>query len=306
MGTALEAAQDLTVAIGDLESTVDTLRAENDSLIAQIAELTGKLLPEVTRTIVGSSAQPGSVTAFLDLEAKVGKLGAWRIFIPGTAPSDTDVHRIKTCIEGKRIPYVSVTGGTDTVKAAAAAKEFVRRVKPLGGTGWITFGHEPTQKYPDRQGYINAKNAFYQVIKDELTNWRRIDIFMLWDIEADGDRHPDKWRADLGLLNAIGVDAYDQGKRTPQAMLAKAIALAEKYQLPLHVTETSTVDKPDDPSYKPAWIAAMESYCRDHPRIACWLWFNSKVGPNAPEYGWFVTTSDASTSAFKDAVTRQW
>jgi hypothetical protein len=318
MGAALTTAQNLVLAIDSLEKelatmqadksareiTITTLEAEVVGLRAELESITGK--PPASITIVGSSAQPGSVTAFYELEDKVGKLGAWRLFIPGNVPSDTDVHRIKTCLDGGRHPFVSVTATTDPAKAVTFAQEFVRRVKPLGRMGTITFGHEPTQKFTDPAGYVKAKNAYYRVIREQLPNWRCIDIFMLWDIESGGDRHPDRWIADKSLLSGLGVDAYDQGKRTPAQMLSKALELADAYGLPLFLTETSTVEKPEDPNYKPNWIRALAEFCRNDPRIPTWIWFHSKVGPNAPDYGWFVTTSDAATKAFADAVSGQW
>ena len=188
------------------------------------------------------------------------------------------------------------------VAAVSAAKEFVRLIGPLGGEGTVTFGHEPTQKFADPGAYVKAKNAYYRVIREALPNWLPIDIFMLYDITAGGLRHPDHWIADLALLEGLGVDAYDQGKKTPQQLLAPALELAAKYDKPLFVTETSTVEKPDDPAYKPNWIRAMTTYCAGEDRIPTWIWFHSSIGPNAPDYGWYVNTSPEATEAFKAAV----
>lgn len=321
MGTAYDAAVDLTVVVEALEKAIDagqalvferdgtivSMRVEVEAKAAEIARLNAQLMEllEVS-TLVGSSAQPGNLAAFGALEDLVGKLGAWRLFIPGKEPGAVDAERIRTCLAGKRVPFVSVTGGTDVATATAAAKEFVRLISPLGGAGWITFGHEPTQKFTDPAAYVKAKNAYYRVIRTELPAWSTIDIFMLYDIEQGGARHPDHWIADLALLDAIGVDAYDQGKKTPQQMLAPALALVDKYKRPLWVTETSTVEDPKRPTYKADWIRAMAALAKGDDRIGGWIWFSSGLGPNAPTYGWFVTTSPASTAAFKEAVADQW
>ena len=330
MGAAYQAAVDLAIVVEALEKAVDagaaqvldrdgtivSMRVEMDAKTAEIVKLTEQLMQLVdVTTVVGSSAQPGNLAAFGVLEDLVGKLGAWRMFISGPRPGTVDVERVRTCLAGKRVPFVSVSGTTDVAAATASATEFVRVMKPLGGAGWITFGHEPTQKYTDAAAYVKAKNAYYTVIRDELPAWSTIDIFMLFDIVAgtasatsgvyDPARHPDRWIADLALLDAIGVDAYDQGKKTPQEMLAPALALVDKYKRPLWVTETSTVEDPARPAYKPDWIRALAAFAKSDDRIAGWIWFHSGVGPNAPAYGWFVTTTPASTAAFKAAVADQ-
>lgn len=330
MGTAYKAALDLAVVVEALEKAVESGEAKVTDRDGQIVSMTEELTVKVSEiadlkaqlmallegsTIVGSSAQPGSLAAFNSLEGLVGKLGAWRIFIQGAKPGSTDVERVRVCLAGGRVPFVSVAGGIGVVAAQASAREFVRVMKPLGGAGWITFGHEPTQKFTDPAAYVRAKNAYYTIIRAELPAWSTIDIVMLRDIVAgtapptsviyDPARHPDHWIADLALLDAIGVDAYDHGKKTPEEMLAPALALVDKYKRPLWITETSTIEDPARPNYKPDWIDAMAAYAKEDNRIAGWIWFSSGVGPNAPIYGWFVNTSPASTAAFKRAVADQ-
>lgn len=319
MGAARQAALDLVNLVGSLEDAVDgwkaqavaadatisKMSAEIAAKTAEIARLNGLIELPVASTIVGSSAQPGSLAAFDALEGQVGKLGAWRLYIATKTPASADVEKIRVCLAGGRRPFASVAGGTDVAQATASARDFVSRVGPLGGAGSITFGHEPTQKFTDPALYVKAKNAFYTVVRELLPTWDTLDIFMLYDIEQGGPRHPDRWIADLALLDGFGVDAYDHGKHTPAEMLEPALALADAYKRPLYVCETGTVEDATRPSYKADWITAFAAMAKADPRIGGWIWFSSGVGPNAPSYGWYVTTSPASTAAFKAAVADQ-
>lgn len=318
MGAIYDQATVLATVVRGLEAAYEASRKQFDdqeltitAMEAEIADLTAKLKDgagstPASPTLVGSSAQPGSLTSFEALEANVGKLGAWRIFVHGTQPGTNDIARIRSCLNGRR-PIVSVSGGTDVAKAKADALAFARAVAPLKGAGSITFGHEPTQKFPGTmQEYVLAKNAYYQTIKTELPRWDCIDIFMAWDIKSGGARDPRLWRADLDLLDGVGVDAYDEaGKVTPAEMLAPALALAADWGKPLWVTETATIDELARPNYRPDWITEFARFARGESRIKGWTWFNSNIGPNAPPYGWFVTSSPASTAAFTAAVGAQ-
>ena len=290
----------------DLQSAVaqalSVMAAQENTITrqtAELAELRSQLAAVRRVPLIGSSAKPGSVEAFMNLEAAVGKLQAWRIFVPGPVLDASSIAKVKACTAGGRRPVLSVSGVTNIAEAASYAHAAATALRdiliPRGAS--ITFGHEPTQKFTDRAGYVAAKDAFYRIIGEALPAWDRLDILMLHDLTTGGDRHPDLWVAHDGLLDAIGFDCYDQGKRSFQEMIAPAVTYAKSKRLPLWIPETATV-----PAGKAAWITAAAAYARTEPTLAGWLWFHSDIGPNTPSAGWYVNSPPEAAVAFRTAL----
>ena len=69
---------------------------------------------------------------------------------------------------------------------------------------------------------------------------------------------------------------------------------ASKQHLPAMITETGTLEDPNDPGRKAAWYRGADSWLHTHPDIMAFIYFNTTV-----RWPWWIDTSPQSLAAFR-------
>ena len=69
---------------------------------------------------------------------------------------------------------------------------------------------------------------------------------------------------------------------------------ASQKHLPAMITETGTLEDPNDPGRKAAWYRGAEAWLHTHPNIMAFIYFNTTV-----RWPWWIDTSPQSLAAFR-------
>jgi len=153
--------------------------------------------------------------------------------------------------------------------------------------------HNGTRKYIEAWRHVysifraeGARNAAFVWCPDyyddpqepwnHYTQYYPGDAYVQW-VCADGyNSRLSKWRS----LMTINGNVY-----------------ADYPQKPFMIGETSSVEDPDQPNRKAAWILQASKELRRYPRVKAWVWFHHPQGHNA-RYDWQVNTSESALNAY--------
>ncbi len=69
---------------------------------------------------------------------------------------------------------------------------------------------------------------------------------------------------------------------------------ANQMHLPAMITETGTLEDPNDPGRKAAWFRSADAWLHTHPDIMAFIYFNTTV-----RWPWWIDTSPQSLAAFR-------
>lgn len=69
---------------------------------------------------------------------------------------------------------------------------------------------------------------------------------------------------------------------------------ASQKHLPAMITETGTLEDPNDPGRKAAWYRGADAWLHQHPNIMAFIYFNTTV-----RWPWWIDTSPQSLAAFR-------
>ncbi len=267
----------------------------------------GVLLGAAVSGRPGSSAK-SSVT---DLEAEIGrKLDVHRLYDvwddpqPGpmtswtVAGGRTPVLSIKASRrDGSVVRWADIAAGREDPQIRAQA----RGLKALNAPLFLSLQHEPENDPGNGTAadYVAAWRHYVAVFRSEnVTNVSFTWILMAWSFErptiADSFYPGDDV---IDWVAADGYNWYGTSADKPWRPLGDAISgfydWGTAHHKPMMIAEYGSLEDPQTPGRKAAWITDAAAAIKTMPGIKAVLYFHSPVG-----HPWWVNSSASSTAAF--------